>query len=99
MENTEQSLYKQTIAGIEVDVEIVPSALKHGQTVTDILEALDHAIFDETITVDPNKTLTVGFDANANLIEVIFHVDSDEHIVVFHAMPCRKTYLEKALKR
>jgi hypothetical protein len=99
VDNTEQLLFKQIIAGIEVDVEIVPSAFKHGQTSTDILNALDHAIFDETIVVDPNKTLTVGFDANANLIEVIFHIVSDEHIVVFHAMPCRKTYLEKALKR
>jgi hypothetical protein len=76
----------------------VPSALKHGKTVADILKTLDHTIFDETIMVDPNKTLVVGFDANANLTEIIFHVLSGEHIIVFHAMPCRKVYLEKALK-
>jgi hypothetical protein len=99
VEITGQSLYKQNIFGTEVDVEVVPSAMKHGKTVADILKTLDHIIFDETITADPNKTLAVGFDVNANLCEVIFHVVSDEHIVVFHAMPCRKKYLEQALKR
>jgi hypothetical protein len=49
--------------------------------------------------VDPNKTLAVGFDSSANLTEVIFHVLSEEKIVVFHAMTCRKVYVEKAVMR
>jgi hypothetical protein len=95
---TEQSLYRTTIADTEVDIEIVPSALKHGKTVADILATLDHFIFDETISADPNKTLVIGFDTNTNLTEIIFHVLSDTYIVVFHAMPCRKVYLDKALR-
>jgi hypothetical protein len=98
VDTTEQSLYKKTITGTEVNIEIVPSAFKHGKTEADILTALDHYVFDETLSADPNKTLVVGFDTNANLTEVIFHVLSDESIVVFHAMPCRKVFLDKALR-
>ena len=88
-----------SISETSVTVEILQSALKHGITVTDILFALDHTVYDETITVDPNQTLIVGFDASANPIEVIFHVLSDEKIVVFYAMRCRKKYMAKTFER
>jgi len=99
VEPSEQMIYQCDIAGTEVGVEILPSALKHGKTAADILSALDRIVYDETIMVDPNKTLIIGFDANASLTEVIFHVLSDEYIVVFHAMACRKIYLDKVIKR
>jgi len=86
---------KLTVAGVEVSVEILPSATKHGLSTADILCALDRSIYDETLETDPNKTLSIGYDENARLLEVIFHVVSDEHIVVFHAMPCRKHYIER----
>ena len=60
----------------------------------DIFYTLEQSIHDETLQTDPNKTLSIGFDSKARLLEIIFHVISDEHIVVFHAMPCRKTYIE-----
>jgi len=78
-----------------VDIEILLSATKHGQTKEDILSALEKCIYDETLENDPNKTLAIGYDGNAKLLEVIFHVVSDEHIVVFHSMPCRKYYIER----
>jgi len=86
---------KLTIDGFEVNIEILPSATKHGQSEIDILVALERSIYDETLESDPNKTLSIGYDSNARLLEVIFHVLSDEHIVVFHSMPCRKHYIEK----
>lgn len=86
------------IADSTVDVEILPSATKHGQSTDDILCALERSIYDETLESDPNKTLAIGYDKNAKLLEIIFHVLSDEHIVVFHAMPCRKCYIERMLK-
>jgi len=81
--------------GSSVSVEILPTATKHGQSKEDILLALERSIYDETLENDPNKTLAIGYDGNAKLLEVIFHVISDEHIVVFHAMPCRKYYIER----
>lgn len=87
-----------TIAGFSVNVEILPSATKHGLSKEDILCALERSIYDETLETDPNKTLSIGYDMNARLLEVIFHVLSDEHIVVFHAMRCRNYYIERMLK-
>jgi len=86
---------KIIIAGSAVIVEILSSAYKHGQTKEDIISALEQSIYDETLETDPNKTLSIGYDRNAKLLEIIFHVLSDEHIVVFHAMPCRKHYIER----
>ena len=89
---------KLKIAESVVSVEILHSATKHGQSKDDILCALGQSIYDETLETDPNKTLSIGYDGNARLLEVIFHVLSDEHIVVFHSMPCRKHYIERMIK-
>ena len=86
------------IANSIIKVEILPSATKHGQSRDDILCALERSIYDETLEIDPNKTLSIGYDGNAKLLEIIFHVLSDEHIVVFHSMPCRKKYIERIVK-
>jgi len=86
---------KIAIDGSDLSVEILPSATRHGQSKEDILNALERSIYDETLESDPNKTLAIGYDGNAKLLEVIFHVLSDEHIVVFHSMPCRKHYIER----
>ena len=84
-----------TLDGSLLNVEILPTATKHGQSKEDILSALEKCIYDETLENDPNKTLAIGYDGNAKLLEVIFHVVSDEYIVVFHSMPCRKYYIER----
>jgi len=81
-----------------VNIEILPSATKHGQSKEDIICALEQCIYDETLEDEPNKTLAIGYDSNARLVEVIFHVITDEHIVIFHAMPCRKHYVERMMK-
>ena len=89
---------KIIIADSAVTVEILSSAYKHGQNKEDILSALERSVYDETLETDPNKTLSIGYDPNAKLLEIIFHVLSDEHIVVFHAMPCRKYYIERMVQ-
>jgi hypothetical protein len=63
-----------------------------------ILYSLERSIYDETLETDPNKTLSIGYDGNARLLEVIFHVLTDGHIVVFHSMPCRKYYIERMMR-
>jgi hypothetical protein len=89
---------KIKIDDLMVDVEILPSATRHGLSKEDVLDALERSIYDETLQTDPNKTLSIGYDGKARLLEVIFHVISDKHIVVFHAMKCRKNYIERMLK-
>ena len=86
---------KIIIADSAILVEILSSAFKHGQNRENILFALENSIYDETLENDPSKTLAIGYDRNAKLLEIIFHVLSDEHIVVFHAMPCRKHYIKR----
>lgn len=81
-----------------VSIEILPSAMKRGQSSDDIICALERSIYDEMLEDEPNKTLAIGYDCNAKLLEVIFHVVTDEHIVVFHSMPCRKYYIERMMK-
>ena len=39
MGNEECERYQKTIEGVETDIEIVPSALRHGKTAEDILSA------------------------------------------------------------
>ena len=88
---------KLEFSGSTVDIEILPSATKHGISEEDILFSLGQSIHDETLQIDPNKTLSIGFDSKARILEIVFDVISDEHIVVFHAMPCRKIYIERML--
>jgi len=88
---------KITINGSVLNIEILPSATKHGQNKEDILCALERSIYDETLESEPNKTLSIGYDGNAKLLEIIFHVVSDEYLVVFHSMPCRKYYIERMM--
>ena len=83
------------VSETEITVEIAPSALKHGKTPADIFLVLENSIHDETLEAEPNKTLLIGFDANAKITEMLLHVVSDEHIVVYHAMDCRKVYLDR----
>jgi hypothetical protein len=90
---------KRTIYGIEHSIEITESALKHGKTKDDILSVLENIVYDEMIDDDPEKTLSVGFDINARLTELISHEAEEQHLVVFHAMPCRKEYVRNLIRR
>lgn len=94
-----QSAEQIILGDSRIDIEILPSALKHGQSKEDIICALEQSIYDETLENEPNKTLAIGYDSNAKLLEIIFHVVTDEHLVVFHSMACRKHYIERMLRR
>ena len=85
------------IAGNIIEFKFARSAFKHGMTEKGILKALDNSIYDETLVEIPNKTLYVGYDDKANLIEVICDIISEELVVIYHAMPCRTQYRERIL--
>jgi hypothetical protein len=90
---------KRDIRGVEHTIEITESALKHGKTADDIFSVLENIIYDEMIDDDPEKTLSIGFDTNTRLTEIISHEAERRHLVIFHAMPCRKEYVRKLIGR
>ena len=77
------------------EIEISNSAYKHGLEKSEILHAFNSDIYNETLENFPNKTLVVGYDSKLRLIEIICDIISDEHVVIFHAMECRKIYRER----
>ena len=94
MHIVELSLY-----GVIIKVEFASSAFKHGCTKDDMLSVISNNVYDETLHEDPKKTLVIGFDRKGRLIELVFNALSDQHIVVFHAMTCRKIYRDRIGKR
>ena len=77
------------------EIKITPSANKHGVDNDNILYGLEQCIYDEVLDNEPNKTLAIGFDKKGMLIEIIFSVVSENKIVVFHSMKCRKPFIER----
>jgi hypothetical protein len=69
------------------------SAFKHGISKDDIRRAFTLKLFDHPLEGDEEKNLLVGFDAHANLIELLYNVVDDDTVRVFHAMPCRNTFI------
>jgi hypothetical protein len=80
---------------MDVTVEFNQAAFTHNITEDDIRFAFDTARYDGTIDEDEsdNKHLIIGFDRNANPIEIMYNVIDDNTINVFHAMKCRKGFL------
>ena len=40
-----------------------------------------------------DKHLLVGFDCNANLIEILYNELDEDTVRVFHIMPCRNVFI------
>jgi hypothetical protein len=77
-------------------VKVHRSALKHGVSSEDAVQAADWSQWIEALEDDdwPHRELRLGFDTQARLLEtVVLIFESDEELVI-HAMPARKQYLE-----
>ena len=79
-------------------IEFNKSAFKHGVTEKDIRNAFVYKVFDHPFAEDEEKNLLIGFDLNANLLEILYNVIGDRRINVFHAMKCRKNWRKYAEK-
>ena len=77
---------------MEVVVKYVPSAFKHGVTEENIRHAILNWKYDDIIEDDPDKHLLIGFDSNANLLEIIYNVIDWQTVKVFHAMKCTNVH-------
>jgi hypothetical protein len=76
----------------------IPSSAP-GETEEGIRMAFDKKLYDERLDDSDGKDdldaqyLLIGFNINANLIEVLYNVIDENTIKVFHAMKCRSIYL------
>jgi len=79
---------------MDVDIKFSKSAFKHGVTEADIRWAFRtikyDAILEEANWTD--KHLLIGFDRNADLIEVLYNYLDEDTVRVFHAMKCRNSF-------
>ena len=80
---------------MDVRIEFNQAAFTHNITEDDIRFAFDTARYDGSIDEDEsdNKYLVIGFDRNANPIEVMYNLIDEDTINVFHAMKCRNGFL------
>jgi hypothetical protein len=79
---------------MDVVVKFVPSAFRHKEvTEANIRHAILNYIYDDIFEDDTEKHLLIGFDSNANLLEIMYNVIDEHNIKVFHAMRCRDVLL------
>lgn len=77
-------------------MRIHDSALKHGVSPEDAIQAADWPLWVEPLDKDgwPLRELRLGFDTRARLLEtVVLTFESGDEMVI-HAMPARKQYWE-----
>ncbi|MDR0464544.1 MAG: hypothetical protein LBG94_05445 [Treponema sp.] len=73
---------------MEVFVKYASSAFKHSINEKDIRHAILNWEYDDVFEDDPDKHLLIGFDSNANLLEIMYNVIDEQTVRVFHAMKC-----------
>ena len=77
-------------------MRIHPSALKHGVTSEDAIQAAAWSLWVEPLdnNSSPARELRLGFDTRARLLETVVLVFEGGEEVVIHAMPARRKYLD-----
>jgi hypothetical protein len=77
-------------------VKVHPSALKHGVSSEDAIQAAEWSLWIEPLDEggSPDRELRLGFDTSARLLETVVLVFESGDEIVIHAMPARKKYLD-----
>lgn len=73
------------------------SALKHGVTAEDAIQAADWSLWIEPLDDEdglPARELRLGFDTRARLLETVVLLLEDGDELVIHAMPARRKYID-----
>jgi hypothetical protein len=68
------------------------SAFKHGLTEADIRHAFETSCFMGKYQDRTNAILLLGFDMNANPVEIMYNVLEEDRVNVFHAMRCQRKF-------
>jgi len=77
-------------------VRVHRSALKHGVTQDDAVQAAEWSLWIEPLDDDgpPHRELRLGLDSRARLLEtVVLGLENGDELVI-HAMPARRKYLD-----
>jgi hypothetical protein len=77
-------------------VKVHPSALKHGVSSEDAIQAAEWSLWIEPLDEggSPGRELRLGFDTSARLLETVVLVFEGGDEIVIHAMAARKKYLD-----
>ncbi len=77
-------------------MKVHPSALKHGVSSEDAIQAAEWSCGSSLSTraAHPTGRLRLGFDTSARLLETVVLVFKGGDEMVIHAMPARKKYLD-----
>jgi len=77
-------------------VKVHRSALKHGVSSEDAVQAADWSQWIEPLEDDdwPHRELRLGFDRQARLLETVVLIFESGEELVIHAMPARRQLLE-----
>lgn len=76
-------------------MKVHPSALRHGVSAEDAIQAAEWSLWIEPLDDDgpPERELRLGFDTNARLLKTVVLVLASGDEMVIHAIPARKQYL------
>jgi len=80
---------------MDVTIKFCRSAFKHGISEADIRWAIDTVKYDGCLEGDEdieNKRLLIGFDRNANPLEIYYNILDTNTVRIFHAMKCRNIH-------
>jgi hypothetical protein len=80
---------------MDVDIKFCRSAFKHSISEADIRWAIDTVKYDGCLEGGAdaeNKRLLIGFDRNANPLEIYYNILDNNTVRVFHAMKCRNIH-------
>ena len=69
------------------------TAFRHGFTEADIHHAFETCCYIDQYKNRENVYLLLGFDMDANPVEILYNVFGENGVNVFHAMPCQKQFL------
>ena len=83
---------------MELEFVFRDTAFKHGVTEADIQHAFKTCCFIDLYKNRENVFLLLGFDMDANPVEILYNEFGENGINVFHAMPCRKQFFHLFLK-
>ena len=77
-------------------MKVHPSALKHGVSAEDAIQAAEWPLWIEPVGDDgpPTRELRLGFDTRALLLETVVLILEGGDEVIIHDMRARKKYLD-----
>jgi len=78
---------------MELEFIFRDSAFKHGRDETDIRHAFETCRYMGQYGNRENVFLLLGFDMNANPLEILYNEIEENCVNVFHVMSCRSQFL------